>query len=371
MADERQLEILRSGVEAWNRWREENPLVRTDLSSADLTGADLPGADLRATNLSSTSLQDTYLAEADLFAANLSHADLLRANLQSSELSHANLQDAKLSYANLEGAELSHANLQGAELLDTRLTGANLMSANLMSTNLSGADLTGADLREAFLSRTVFDFCDLSTATGLEETFHVAASTVGFECLKLTAASLSRASTIRGTIETFLLGAGAPEEIMDAFSLMIASPIEFYSCFISYSHSNKPFARRLYDQLQGRGIRCWLDEKDIKPGERILDVVNDAIRLHQKLLLCCSRASLESWWVRDEIRKAQERERKEGRLIIVPLDLDGYLFEWKDGLASDLTSRLAPRFTGWESDNDKFEERFERVVQALKTERPQ
>jgi hypothetical protein len=29
---------------------------------------------------------------------------------------------------------------------------------------------------------------------------------------------------------------------------------------------DKLFARRLHDTLQGRGIRCWLDEKQMLPG---------------------------------------------------------------------------------------------------------
>jgi hypothetical protein len=31
-----------------------------------------------------------------------------------------------------------------------------------------------------------------------------------------------------------------------------------YSVFISYSHADKAFARRVHDTLQGRGIRCLL-----------------------------------------------------------------------------------------------------------------
>ena len=74
-------------------------------------------------------------------------------------------------------------------------------------------------------------------------------------------------------------------------------------------------------------------------------------------------------WDKDEIRKALDRERHDGRDIIIPLMVDRYLLDgWEDGLAADLRSRLAADFTGWESDNSKFEEQFERVVSALRTD---
>ncbi len=52
MADEKHLEILKKGVDAWNNWREENRdvqpyLTGANLCEANLTGADLRGADLR------------------------------------------------------------------------------------------------------------------------------------------------------------------------------------------------------------------------------------------------------------------------------------------------------------------------------------
>ena len=118
---------------------------------------------------------------------------------------------------------------------------------------------------------------------------------------------------------------------------MIGCPIQWYSAFISYSHKDLSLAKRLYDQLQGRGIRCWLDEHSMKPGERILDCVNQAIRVTDRMLICCSEYSLESWWVKDEIRKTLEKEAMEKRDIIIPLNLDSYLFKgWNDELATDI-----------------------------------
>jgi len=131
----------------------------------------------------------------------------------------------------------------------------------------------------------------------------------------------------------------------------------------------------LYDQLQGRGIRCWLDRHQILPGDDLHDQIDLGIRSWDKVLLCCSKASLkESIWVDREIDKALQKEellwKERGKkvLVLIPLNLDGYLFQWQDGKASILKSRLAADFTGWEHDNAKFEEQFEQVVSALRAD---
>lgn len=382
MANPEHLKILKQGVEVWNRWREENPGIRPDLQKVDFMGEDLRNANLELVNLRRANLQDSDLQGANLKATHLWQANLrgvtfrsatmTAANLELADLWHADLSYAHLRVANLQRAGLGAATLESARLQRVNFWGADLRRAKLRGSDLQGAHFHTVNLQEADFSDAVFSATsigngDLSQPFGLDRIRHSGPSTIGVDTLMITASSLAKDPSRLHEVESFLRGSGIDEEYLNLFRSYTSNPIEFYSGFISYSHVDTSFARRLHDQLQARGIRCWLDEHDMKPGDRILDVVNDAIRLHDKILLCCSESSLNSWWVKDEIRKAQDRERKENRLIIIPLNLDGYLFEWDDGLASDLTTRLAADFTGWEHDNAKFEEQFERVVKALRT----
>jgi uncharacterized protein YjbI with pentapeptide repeats len=344
MANPEHLAILKQGVEAWNAWRLMAEAGRPVLAESDLS-------------------------RLDLRLYNLAHANLFRADLGGAQLGDANLSMANLGWTSLIGADLSEANLTGAFL-----TGARVNSATFGKTIIAGVDLSAVRglpaAQHTGRSRVAVDTLEL-TATGLSERparGHPAAGQPRLRPRPGIGRTPHPGAARADEVKAFLRGAGLPERVVETFSLWVQDPADFSSCFISYSHSDKSFARRLHDSLQARGIRCWLDEKDLKPGERILDTVGEAIRLHDRLLICCSEASLAgSWWVKDEIRKAQDRERKESRLIIIPLMLDRYLLDgWQDGLASDLTSRLAADFTGWEQDNAKFEAEFERVVGALR-----
>ena len=141
---------------------------------------------------------------------------------------------------------------------------------------------------------------NFSSCSGLDSIEHKGPSTLGVDSIILS----------KGRIpEIFLRGVGLPDEWITYIPSLVGDGIQFFSCFISYSSSDKPFAVRLHDTLQSKGIRCWLDEKQLLPGDDISRELERGIYLWDKFLLCASKNSLTSWWVEDEIKTALEKER--------------------------------------------------------------
>ena len=64
----------------------------------------------------------------------------------------------------------------------------------------------------------------------------------------------------------------------------------------SYSTKDQEFAERFYADLQAKGVRCWFAPLDIKGGERIYDQIDQAIQMHDRVLLILSEASMASKW---------------------------------------------------------------------------
>jgi hypothetical protein len=94
------------------------------------------------------------------------------------------------------------------------------------------------------------------------------------------------------------------------------------------------------------------------------------------MLLCCSKNSLTSWWVDNEVSSAFEKEqqlmKKRGAKVqvLVPLNLDGHLFtgKWSSGYGAQVRRRLAADFTGCDDDSARFDQQVEMLIRALRAD---
>lgn len=339
MSSHEHLEILKQGVEAWNGWRKLNSHVIPNLSGANLRGAFLHEANLSKVDLS----------EADLSESNLNSADLSTA-----QLNVTNFRGASLFYANLRGASLNKANFRWA-----RLHRANLTHASLYDVDLSKAHLDGADLTEAIVGLTTFASNDLSSVRGLETVRHRAPSYISIDTLYKSKGKIP---------EVFLRGAGLPELFLSYIPTLIASeqPVQFYSCFISYSARDEAFAERLHSDLQSVGIRCWFAPQDLRVGDNIRSSINEAIRFHDKLLVVLSDHAIGSEWIRIEVENALEKERKQNSVVLFPVRIDDAVFRAGTDWAADiLRTRHIADFREW-SEPSKYQKAIARLIRDLK-----
>ena len=239
---------------------------------------DLSQADLQWDNLMSANFSDTNFTKAILSEADLANTDLIKADLTNADLANAILRDADLTEADLTVADLTNANL----------TNADLSEATLADTNL-----TDSILSDTILYLTIFGNTDLSSVKNLDTVEHNARSTIGTDTLALTL----RGSGGKFTDEqiVFFEGAGVPSTLLEYMpSILESNPIQFYSCFISYSTGDEEFADKLNEDLKGKGITTWKWNLDAVPGRYMRDNIDMAIRNYDKLILVCSANSLAS-----------------------------------------------------------------------------
>jgi TIR domain/Pentapeptide repeats (8 copies) len=257
-------------------------------------------------------------------------------------------------HSNLIWADLNGADLNGADLAGAYLNGADLAGANL-----AGAYLGRVDFAHSRMSMTIFGDVDLSEAVGLETVDHGGPSTIGID-------SIFRS---KGKIpEIFLRGVGVPEGFITFMKSLVVNPIEYYSCSISYSSRNEEFAKRLHADLQAVHVRCWFAPEDLKIGEKFRPKIDEAIRLHDKLLLVLSKSSVASPWVETEVESAFEREHKERRIVLFPIRLDDAVMETNQAWAADIRrTRHIGDFSEWE-DHDRCQKGFARLLRDLKAD---
>lgn len=323
MGNPEHLEILRQGVDVWNKWREDNPKLKPNLEKAMLRKMNLKGAYLQKTNLQKTNLRYSDLGDSNISQSDLSKSDLFKSNLRDTDL-----RATRLCFSNLSNADLRRS------LLD------------------------GADFSNSFVGWTVFGDVDLGNVVGLDKVHHHGPSTIGLDTVYRS----------KGKIPPkFLRRAGVLEIFIDFISSFTDKALEYYSCFISYSSKNQDFVERIHADLQNEGVRCWFAPKDLKTGDKIRQRIDESILIHDKLLLVLSEQSINSKWVEKEVETAFEKESPK-KTVLFPLRLDNTVMETDQAWAADIRrTRHIGDFTIWK-DHNAYKKAFKRLLRDLKAE---
>ncbi|HEY0607900.1 MAG TPA: TIR domain-containing protein, partial [Herpetosiphonaceae bacterium] len=125
------------------------------------------------------------------------------------------------------------------------------------------------------------------------------------------------------------------------------------SVFLCHSSNDKPEVRNLYYRLQNEGVRPWLDEVDLLPGQYWEEEIQKAVQSADIFIVCISNSVNSTGFLQKEINYALDIAEKQpkGTIFIIPVRLE----------RCEVPDRLR-RFQ-WV---DLYEERgYSRLIQAL------
>lgn len=102
------------------------------------------------------------------------------------------------------------------------------------------------------------------------------------------------------------------------------------SIFLSHTHADKPFVRKLAADLEAHGIRYWLDEAEIRVGESLIEKIRQGLDGVDFVAAVLSPNSIGSPWVQRELDVAMNQEIAGRQTKVLPIlyrqcELPGFL----------------------------------------------
>jgi hypothetical protein len=127
------------------------------------------------------------------------------------------------------------------------------------------------------------------------------------------------------------------------------------SVFLSHSHYDKAFARKLAGDLRLAGHAVWIDEAEINIGDSLIEKIRDGLDQVDYVAAILSRASIDSPWVTRELDIASNREIDEGRTVVLPLLVEKV----------NLPGFLRGKFYGDFTDPNSYQKSFDLLLRTL------
>lgn len=110
-----------------------------------------------------------------------------------------------------------------------------------------------------------------------------------------------------------------PEKTLSVIRQLLADAAANPRVALLYSSADRDFARRLAADLESRGIKVWIDEKNIRVGDNWPDKVERAIAESQWTVAVLPSEAEQSQWMDRELTLALKAERARERPLILPV----------------------------------------------------
>jgi type III secretory pathway component EscV len=89
--------------------------------------------------------------------------------------------------------------------------------------------------------------------------------------------------------------------------------------FLSHSSADKDLARRLARDLQSANVDVWLDQWEVRVGEKFVQKIKQGLEQVEFVIVLLTRASVASKWVSREWRHKVQHEAQTKHIAVVPV----------------------------------------------------
>lgn len=339
--------------------------VQLDLKDRLLTQMTFNGCTFRGAILEGAVFSNCMIANVDFSYSKLAGACFIGADILFSDFSHTEACYSNFAYAKVNGSKFYRANLMNINFQVATFERCSFVEADIRNAIFSQAKLVNVDFNNATLGSTDFADTDLTSAINLESMNHMSSSIFSIK----TIADFGENLPIK-----FLTKAGVSESLIKRFYGLEMTKEDYYSCFISYATADEDKVKTIYDALWCAGVSCWFAPENLQAGKKVHEQLFEGIEGHEKLVIVLSESSMNSEWVKTELRKAFKLEQKTGERKLFPISLVPFetLRDWEcfdsdfgKDLAVELREYFIPSFHDIKSHAD-FSKAIERLVLDLK-----
>jgi uncharacterized protein YjbI with pentapeptide repeats len=337
---------------------------------------------LTATTLASARFDNCCFTSVRFHGGDFTDVVFSNCYLENVLIHHATLNEVRLVGSSCSGLVMVRCQARYVQISRSSLRCFDLTGTYLEQSTFAGSDIDELGFLTSTLDAVDFDHCRISNPNVRETTFlqsrlggfcEAVGRQVYHRCtVDWSSICLSRDSVL---LERFLIKTGMPD-VFATYALACAQSIDpqllirlMRSTFISYGAPDVVFARRLHAELRRNGVMTFFFEHDAIPGKKLHDVMREEVNRYDRVVLVCSKDSLDRPGVRNEIEQALAREaRAGGESFLIPIALDDYIFQWqpnRPGMALEIRDRVVADFRGASDNTQQFEVAMKLLLRAL------